>query len=169
MATNYLSKLCFIKSWSVGSLQWFGTSPCAMGAAATHVPFLQSGYRFFFPWPSTLNPMQTSRRLICITFCLCLPGGSSLLLEPAWNSWVLAARSSAPPHLPAGWVGSSILLPRIRLGLKQGPKVRTAEILKRHSFFPSFLWLHHVTFGILVPLPGIKAQSSAVKAWSPNH
>ena len=35
------------------------------------------------------------------------------------------------------------------------------------SFF--FLWLHHATYRILVPRPGIEPQPLAVKARSPNH
>ena len=35
--------------------------------------------------------------------------------------------------------------------------------------FPFSSWLHHMACRILVPQPGIKPESSAVRLWSPRH
>lgn len=64
--------------------------------------------------PSQPSPLANLQEADLHNICLCLRGGSSLPLEPAGSSWVLAPRSCTPPCRPSPdrGLGSSIPLPR---------------------------------------------------------
>lgn len=110
---------CFCSSPFTGPLVWWCSS------LASPLPVVG----LLVPHPSTSQSSGHHHRAHLQeadlhNICLRLPPcGSSLLLEPARNFWVLAPRSCAPLYLPAGQQGKA----------SKVPKAKKKKNLRRHS------------------------------------